>query len=92
MTLQDLKNNRERILNQIPSYYDVKKIMGMMVNMLKEGDNPTMKNIDKMVKVAKDHWVKYFFVATQPEKTTVIDLGPENLRRAMQNAPSSMRG
>jgi DNA gyrase/topoisomerase IV subunit A len=91
MTIEDLKNNRNRIISQIPAHYNKAEIMEMMVNMLQEDKNPTMSNIDKMVRVAKTHWLKYSSDSVSEYTTTVIDMGPENHRRAMQNAPSSMR-
>lgn len=52
MTLQDLTNNKSRIIRTIKFQgFEVKATMEMMVNYLTTFDKPTMSNIDKLTKM-----------------------------------------
>lgn len=74
MTLQDLTNNRDRIIKKIQWQMSgdaaarkmmVKPIMTKMVAMLGREDiaemKPTMKNIDKFTDMATASWIKYSY-------------------------------
>lgn len=52
MTLQDLTNNKARIIRTIKFQgFEVKATMEMMVNYLTTFDKPTMSNIDKLTRM-----------------------------------------
>ena len=86
MTVQDLKNNRNRIINQIPSHYNKAQVMEIMVRWCESFGDPKMKNIDKLVFRAKEYYVKNIWEAQK-----IDDMGTYNLERARANMPSSMR-
>ena len=52
MTIQDLTNNKARIIRTIKFQgFEVKATMEMMVNYLTTFDKPTMSNIDKLTRM-----------------------------------------
>lgn len=70
MTLQDLKNNRNRIIRSIDNGADVKKVMNQMVIWVENAPEyikakPLMKNIDKLVREACENYWKYDYTPTQ---------------------------
>lgn len=95
MTLQDLTNNRERIIKKIQYQMTgdaaarqsmIKPVMTKMVAYLNREDyksmKPTMGNIDKLTSVVTLSWIKYNYKPsmTQSEKEAFEDRREEAKR------------
>lgn len=96
MTLQDLTDNRERIIRKIKfqitlaTNENIKAVMSKMVAMLPQfsNDKATMANIDKLTMKAITNYVKYSLKFTEAQ-AKVIDA--EYSRKQRECLPSSLQ-
>lgn len=95
MTIQDLTNNRDRIIKKIKfqsNAADVKAVMIKMVAWIGSRKDisamkPTMGNVDKFTKMATDSWLKNDWkpVMSKNEYQAFEE------KRKMDSLPSSLR-
>lgn len=92
MTVQDLKENRDRIIKAVKNQNaDLKWTMEKLVTMVEWPDyineKPLMKNIDKMTAKAID----LFFKNGYNRSYTKDQMDEFNEKRRLENLPSSCR-
>lgn len=96
MTIQDLTNNRERIIKKVKfqitlaTQENIKGVMSKMIAFLPqyEGQKPLMKNIDKLTMRAIESYIKHEKVNTDAQNAA-IDANIE--MKKMESMPSSLR-
>lgn len=75
MTLQDLKNNRQRIINNIPMRDALKEVMEMMAKRVnyEKDTKPTLQNIDKLTNEIYHWWLQNRYEPTKEQMEATME-------------------